>query len=553
VRESPTCIKLFKNFKETRTFKPPFAADLLLGGALMCIRAGEVCFFFDWAECRLIRRIDVQPKEIKWSESGDLVVVVCEEPAPSMYILRYNREVVQAAFESGAPIGEEGIDSAFDVVHEITEAVRTCVWVGDCLLYTSSNGRLNYTIGSEIITLQHLDRPMYIVGYIKKDNRVYLIDREFSIVSFSLLLSVLEYQTAVVRRDFEAAATHLPSVPREEYNRIARFLEAQGFKEEALQVATDPEHQFELAVSLNKLQAAYEFTIASPSESKWKQIADLALLSSNIALAEECLVRAADLPGLLLLYSSTGHAEGIERLAELARVKGKLNIAFICYFLRGRTHDCLQLLLTANRQPEAAFLARTYAPSKMSEMVAAWKESLKAVNPKAADAIADPLDYPNLFDGLEHAMKAEEWLQGHQLQQAPASIYPEHMLDNESDLIEHMKLLASQPPPAAEAPPEGEVVAAEPEQVEPREEVAEMAVAEEAAEMAEGVEASTEVEPEPVDPPAEEPAPPEPAAAVAEVGEEHFEEANEADALEAELDASLEADLDAELDAELNG
>ena len=64
MRESPTCIKLFKNFKETRTFKPPFAADVLLGGALMCIRAGEVCFFFDWAECRLIRRIDVQPKEV---------------------------------------------------------------------------------------------------------------------------------------------------------------------------------------------------------------------------------------------------------------------------------------------------------------------------------------------------------------------------------------------------------------------------------------------------------------------------------------------------------
>ena len=36
VRESPMSIKLFKNFKETRTFKPPFAADALLGGALMC-------------------------------------------------------------------------------------------------------------------------------------------------------------------------------------------------------------------------------------------------------------------------------------------------------------------------------------------------------------------------------------------------------------------------------------------------------------------------------------------------------------------------------------
>ena len=361
-----------------------------------------MCFFFDWAECRLVRRIDVQPKEIKWSESGDLCAVICDE---SFFVLRYNRELVTAAFESGAPIGEEGVDDAFEVVHEISESIRTCVWVGDCLLYTNTAGRLNYTIGGEVITLQHLDRPLYIVGYIKKDNRIYLIDRDASLVSYQLLLSVLEYQTAVVRRDFEAAAAVLPQVPKDEYNRIARFLEAQGFKEEALSVATDPEHQFELAVGLGKLQQAYEFTMQHPSEIKWKQIADLALLSSNMALAEECLAWAHDLSGMLLLYSSTGHAAGLERLAELARAKGKLNIAFICHFLRGRTDTCMQLLVDGKREAEAAFLARTYLPSRQSDMVQLWREALKAVNPKAAESIADPMDYPNLFEGLDYALK----------------------------------------------------------------------------------------------------------------------------------------------------
>lgn len=52
---------------------------------------------------------------------------------------------------------------------------------------------------------------------------------------------------------------------------------------------------------------------------------DMALVSSELPLAEECLVRAADLPGLLLLYSSCGHAQGMEKLAELARMKGKLS------------------------------------------------------------------------------------------------------------------------------------------------------------------------------------------------------------------------------------
>ena len=43
-------------------------------------------------------------------------------------------------------------------------------------------------------------------------------------------------QTAVVRKDFETANSILPSIPKTEYTAVARFLETQGFKEEAFQV-----------------------------------------------------------------------------------------------------------------------------------------------------------------------------------------------------------------------------------------------------------------------------------------------------------------------------
>ena len=46
---------------------------------------------------------------------------------------------------------------------------------------------------------------MYLLGYIPKDNRLYLADKELNVVSYSLLLSVLEYQTAVMRKDFDTA------------------------------------------------------------------------------------------------------------------------------------------------------------------------------------------------------------------------------------------------------------------------------------------------------------------------------------------------------------
>ena len=84
---------------------------------------------------------------------------------------------------------------------------------------------------------------MYLLGYIPRDNRLYLADKELNVVSYNLLLSVLEYQTAVMRKDFETAKQVLPTIPKEQRNRVAHFLEKQGFKQQALHVSCDPEHR----------------------------------------------------------------------------------------------------------------------------------------------------------------------------------------------------------------------------------------------------------------------------------------------------------------------
>lgn len=68
---------------------------------------------------------------------------------------------------------------------------------------------------------------MYLLGYIPKDDRLYLGDKELNVVSYLLVLSVLEYQTAVMRRDFSMADKVLPTIPREQRIRVAYFLEEQ--------------------------------------------------------------------------------------------------------------------------------------------------------------------------------------------------------------------------------------------------------------------------------------------------------------------------------------
>ncbi|CAG01985.1 unnamed protein product, partial [Tetraodon nigroviridis] len=445
IRESNSIVKLFKNFKEKKSFKPDFGAEGIYGGFLLGVRSVNGLAFYDWENTELIRRIEIQPKHIFWSDSGELVCIATEE---SFFILRYMAEKVAASQENNEGVTEDGIEDAFEVQGEIQEIVKTGLWVGDCFIYTSSVNRLNYYVGGEIVTIAHLDRTMYLLGYIPKDDRLYLGDKELNIVSYSLLVSVLEYQTAVMRRDFGMADKVLPTIPKEQRTRVAHFLEKQGFKQQALAVSTDPEHRFELALQLGELKIAYQLAIEAEvrefkldfkvnSEQKWKQLAELAISKCQFGLAQECLHHAQDYGGLLLLATASGNTTMVGKLAEGAERDGKNNVAFMTYFLQGKLDQCLELLIKTNRLPEAAFLARTYLPSQVSRVVKLWRENLAKVNQKAAESLADPTEYENLFPGLKEAFAAESYLREACLGTTrPARDYPLITLNEDRNILE---------------------------------------------------------------------------------------------------------------------
>ena len=92
--------------------------------------------------------------------------------------------------------------------------------------------------------------------------------------------------------------------------------------------------------------------------------------------------------------------------------------------LQGDFDQCIGILVGAGRLPEAAFFARTYAPSAVPGIVAKWKVELaKAgcicaaplptalqLNGKAAEALADPTVYDNLFPEYKEALVFESFL-----------------------------------------------------------------------------------------------------------------------------------------------
>eukprot|EP01017_Pseudomicrothorax_dubius_P036227 TRINITY_DN516_c0_g1_i1.p1 TRINITY_DN516_c0_g1~~TRINITY_DN516_c0_g1_i1.p1 ORF type:complete len:884 (-),score=266.35 TRINITY_DN516_c0_g1_i1:3523-6174(-) len=424
VRDSVN-LKVFKGAtnQQVAAMRPDFAMEGLFGGPLLCAKSKDFVVFFDWDTLKVIRRIDVSVQKLYWNDDNTLVALVSQD---EFYILAYHKEVVAANIDSLT--SEDGLEDAFDLQYEITDSVTSALWVGDCFFYTTQSGKMNYSIGGRVFSHIFVDKKRYLVGYMPSQGRVYLIDKHFHFVSYELSPLVAEFQSAIVGGRLEAATALLGKIPEKHYDKLARFLDQLDYKAQAYQLARDPDLKFDLAIQLGLTDEAHRLAETEGSQSKLKQVGDLALIHGNIRVAIRCLEAGNDLSGLLLIYSSLGMRQELADLARRAEEQTKSNIAFVCYFLLANLDKCVEILVNSGRLPEAAYFCKTYCPSKITETVRLWKESLSKSHPVTAQKIADPLDFPEEFKDLFDAMKIEEFTKkGRQLAgDVPAHNYLEY-------------------------------------------------------------------------------------------------------------------------------
>lgn len=86
-------------------------------------------------------------------------------------------------------------------------------------------------------------------------------------------------------------------------NQVARFLDNRGMPERALEIATDTDYRFELAVQLGHLDIALDIAQTSESQAKWKQLGELALSSGKLEV--RICIYTSPARKLLLLVIST--------------------------------------------------------------------------------------------------------------------------------------------------------------------------------------------------------------------------------------------------------
>lgn len=165
----------------------------------------------------------------------------------------------------------------------------------------------------------------------------------------------------------------------------------------ALKISQDNEHRFELALSLKKLGLAKQILLKSPSQQKWRQLADLALAECDFITTEEAALNANDYSLLYLLYTSTNNKNGLKNLVKLSIENSKYNVAFNTLWYLGDIKKCIKLLIKQNNIPQAAMLARAYYPQQIDAIHSIWKEKLKKISVTAANALGSTKTLPQFF------------------------------------------------------------------------------------------------------------------------------------------------------------
>lgn len=72
-------------------------------------------------------------------------------------------------------------------------------WVSnECFVFVNNKGSISYLIGNKIIKFANTDKKYFILGYDGKQSRLYLVDKALSMVSYSLLLSLINFQASIL-------------------------------------------------------------------------------------------------------------------------------------------------------------------------------------------------------------------------------------------------------------------------------------------------------------------------------------------------------------------
>ena len=395
-------VKIYNNLKEEKSFKPGFSFDNVFGGPLFAVKTDEAIFLYDTENTIFIRKIDVVPNKIIWNEKKSKVALLCED---AMYILEVNYDKIEEYIEKvvdGEKADIDGCEEAFGDAFDIDGKILNGFFVDDVFIFENSKNKISYTINDKIFNITTLSNRFFLLGYLESTNKIYLMNKNFQLISYSFPYSFIKYQLAIVEKDFEEAEKILPKIPETFIENVIKFLEKFELNELSYKITKNPNQKFSLAIKLKKLNEAYEIAQSSKNSEKLKMVSDLSIELGEFDFAEKTMKEANDWNGLLLYYSSIQNRNKLNDFAKEAKDAGMFNVAFSSYFQLNNLNECLNILVDSRRYPEASTFARTYFPEKINFVLEMWNKQIEEEdkNNRTTMKIISPLNEGNNDDLL---------------------------------------------------------------------------------------------------------------------------------------------------------
>ncbi|KAK2961432.1 Coatomer subunit beta' (CopB') [Blattamonas nauphoetae] len=400
-------IKIHPNYETQGDDLPIDNCTKIFGGLLLGAFDNEAIHFIDWQSGYELESIEGDVKEVAWSANGKFVSLICRE---SIFVLAVNQAVLEKRLENPSEDFQNDDESLFEVVHEELEQAKRGVWSGECFIFQTKDNRLMTLVGDLPTVVAHIEPSLYLLGYVKDHNSVYLVDKQHRVMRYPLLGPVVDLQIAVHRQKTdEEIQTHIFPLLEDSdelCDVAARFLSSINRKELALLIAKDVDLLITLSLETNNIGKA--LSVAEQSETqcsenetteeegwqavcqRWKKIGDFALQHGMFGVSERCFAHGRDLESLFVQTLATGDKEGLAAVGGSASMNGDFAVAFYSLFMQHRVDECLDLLSNNDMVAEAAFFARSYAPWRVAQTVTAWETKLAQDSPHFKKAPSVP-------------------------------------------------------------------------------------------------------------------------------------------------------------------
>lgn len=131
--------------------------------------------------------------------------MICEEVT---YIIKVDLNEINnyiTSLENEGEANEEGCETGFDPSFEINESIMTGFFIDEVFVYLNNKNKINYAIEEKIFNISTLEGNFYLLGYYQPVNKIYLMDKAFRLISYTLPLSFVNYQMSILKKDYETA------------------------------------------------------------------------------------------------------------------------------------------------------------------------------------------------------------------------------------------------------------------------------------------------------------------------------------------------------------